>query len=139
MQAAGDEMTLGRMVKLLVAMLHKDKDKVPLPFRDQEPWHQLFYALKVGTVEPGKPEFFSELVFDWDGPSPKCQELSEYLNGLHVTGSVAGLNPGFEEISVNSDDATRWLKELKQLDQDVKSFVMGAAELARSEFVRIAA
>ena len=54
MQAAGDEMTLGRMVKLLVAMLHKDKDKdkVPLPFRDQEPWHQLFYALKGTSKNP---------------------------------------------------------------------------------------
>ena len=84
----------------------------------------------------GKPKFLSELVFDWDGPSPKCEELSEYLNGLHITANVSGLNPRFDLFSVDSDDVTYWLQDLEQLDPDSKSFVLHAAELARSEFMR---
>ncbi len=128
-----DEISLGRMVTLLVAKLHKDK--VPLPFRNQEPWNLLFYTLKMEPTAPGKPNFLSELVFDWDGPSPKCEELSEFLNGLHITANVSGHNPRFDLISVDDDDATRWLQDLEQLDRDSKSFVLRAAEIARSEFV----
>ena len=74
-------------------------------------------------------------MFDWDGPYPKCEELSEFLNGLHITGNVSGLNPRFDLISVDDDDATRWLQDLDQLDPDSKSFVSHAAELACEEFV----
>lgn len=133
MQNGKDEMSLGRIIMLLVAKLHRDK--VPLPFRNQEPWHLLFYTLKMKPDTPGKPIFFSELVFDWDGPSPKCEELSEFLNGLHITANVSGHNPRFDLISVDDDDATRWLQDFEHLDRDSKSFILGAEEIARSEFM----
>ncbi len=118
---------------LLVANLNKDE--VPLPFRNQEPWHLLFYALKMEPDTPEKPNFLSELVFDWDGPSPKCEEISEFLNGLHITANVSGLNPRFDLITVDDDDAASWLQDLEQLDQVSKSFVLHATEIARNEFV----
>ncbi len=133
MQNAKEEISLGRIIMLLVAKL--DRDDVPLPFRNQVSWHLLFYTLKMEPDAPGKPNFLSELVFDWDGPSPKCEELSEFLNGLHITANVSGRNPRFDLISVDDDDATRWLEDFEQLDRDSKSFVLRAAEIARDEFV----
>lgn len=133
MQNTNDEMSLGGIVMLLVANL--DRDDVPLPFRYQEPWHLLFYALKVEPDAPGKPEFLRELVFDWDGSTPKCEELSEFLNGLHITANVSGHNPRFDLISVDDDDASSWMQDFEQLDRDSKAFVLHATEIARSEFV----
>jgi len=132
MQNVSEEMSLGTLVTLLVADLHRKK--MPLPFRNQEPWHQLCYALKMNTEIPGKPKFLDELVFDWDGPYPKCEELSEFLNGLHITANVSGLNPGFNFIRVKDDDAARWSSELESLDPAAKSFVSHAAQIAVQEF-----
>ena len=130
---AKSEISLGRTIMLVIAKL--GKEKVPLPFRNQEPWHLLFYTLKMESDASGRPNFLSELVFDWDGPSPKCEEVSEFLNGLHITANVSGLNPRFDLISVDDDDAIRWLQDFEQLDRDSKSFVLRAAEIARNEFV----
>ena len=127
-----DEMSLGRMVKLLVGRL--DQDGMELPFRNQEPWHLLFYTLKKEQMAEGKPEFLDELVFAWDGPSPNCEELSEYLTGLHITGNVSGLNPRFDVIAVNKDRAARWVNDLEQLNADAKSYIAHAVGLAREEF-----
>ena len=135
MPSAKDEMSLGRMVTLLVADLHKDN--VGLPLRNQEPWHLLFYRLKKALDMPDRPEFLDDLVFDWDGPYPKCDELSEFLNGLHISANVSAHNPSFGFISVDDDDAARWSEELGRLDPGVKTFVERATVFAREEFSSI--
>ena len=141
MQFAGNEMpvdtnegmSLGRIVMLLVAKLYSDD--VPLPFRNQEPWHQLFFELKVDRDIPGKPSFLSYLVFDWDGPYPICRELSEFLNGLHITGNVSGHNPRFDYITMSKRDADQWLQDYESLDQNSKNFVQRVVSSAQKEFL----
>lgn len=125
-------MSLGKMVTVLVAALHKQD--VRLPFKDQEPWHLLFYSLKTRPAAPGKPPFLDELVFDWDGPYPKCEDLADFLNGLHVTANVSALNPHFDAITVDDADADRWWQDFNGLDSNSQSFVTQAVDLARREF-----
>ena len=112
MPNANLDMPLGEMIKVLVATLHKKN--VPLPFKNQKPWHLLFYSLKKQPAGPGKPPFLDELVFDWDGPYPKCEELTDYLNALHETANVSAFNPSFDFISVDDADATRWSRNLRR-------------------------
>jgi transposase-like protein len=38
-----------------------------MPFKNQRPWHFLFYELKKAQDIPGKPALFDRLLFDWDG------------------------------------------------------------------------
>ena len=63
-------MTLGEFVKYLAALL--SKNDVPMPFKDEEPWHVLFYRLQEEKYA-GKPEFLGRLIFDWGGPFPEVQ------------------------------------------------------------------
>ena len=132
MSVTQDNLSLGEFVKQLAALLHKDN--VTLPFKDQERWHCLFYELAKRPSALGKPKFFDELVFDWDAPYPKCQELSEFLHALHFTANVSAHNPRFEVISLDSNDADRWISQFDQDDQHLKKFLGDAVQLARSEF-----
>ncbi|HXY98808.1 MAG TPA: hypothetical protein VEI03_02325 [Stellaceae bacterium] len=125
-------MSLGEMVKLLAATLHKNR--VPLPFKNQKPWHLLLYTLKMEGPKPDRPKFLDDLVFDWDGPFPTCEELSSFLNALHFTANVSGHNPRFNLVSVDDADAERWLKDFDKMGANSKSFVERAAELASREF-----
>lgn len=132
MASTNSDISLGRMVTAIVAALHRQE--VVLPFKNQKPWHLLFYSLKAQPVAPGKPSFLGELVFDWDGPYPKCEELADFLNALHVTANVSALNPHFDAITVADADADRWSRVLADLDGNSRSFVARAVELARQEF-----
>lgn len=131
MPNTSSEVSLGKMVKLLAATLHRDKRL--LPFKDQKPWHELFYDLK-SKPSRGKPGFIDELVFDWDGPYPTCMELSEFLNALHFTANVTAHNPRFEVISVDDDDANRWLQELNGVSTGFKTFLKRAVAIAHERF-----
>ena len=73
--------TLGDFMKEL-AVLMADA-QLQLPLKDERPWHHLFFRLKQATDIEERPAFLDNLVFDWDGPTPKCQELSEFLHALH--------------------------------------------------------
>jgi hypothetical protein len=126
------EVSLGEMVKLLAAKLHQEE--VALPFKNQKPWHMLFYALKSQQVGSDKPHFLDDLVFDWDAPYPRCEELSEFLNALHVTANVSAHNPHFDVISVNDADADRWLAGIGDMDTSSSSFLQHATNLARLKF-----
>jgi hypothetical protein len=128
----GQEMSLSEFVKQLAALLQKRN--VRLPFKNQRPWHMLFYELKKRPVAPGRPNFLDELRFDWDAPYPKCQQLSEFLNALHFTASVSARNPHFDVISVAPDVADRWANNADQDDPDLKQFINGASALAEKEF-----
>jgi hypothetical protein len=132
MPKANREMAFGELVRILVATLYRDG--VSLPFKSQEAWHLLFYSLKKQRAR-GKPRFLSDLVFDWDGYYPKCGELADFLNALHVTANISALNPKFETIAVDKDDADRWSQKINEYDQQTQTFVKKAADLARSQFL----
>lgn len=125
------EMSLGQFVKQLSALLQKKN--ISLPFKNQVPWHILFYELKKSS-SPGKPKFFDELQFDWDAPYPKCQELSEFLNAMHFTASVSARNPSFDTISVSPDVVDRWVQNINEDEVDLRRFVESAVSLAEREF-----
>ena len=73
-------MFLGDFVEQLAANLQSKS--IAMPFESEGPWHELFFDLK-RTDQEGKPSFLESLRFDWDGPYPKCQELSEFFHALH--------------------------------------------------------
>ncbi|MCH9052429.1 MAG: hypothetical protein IIA72_15345 [Proteobacteria bacterium] len=126
------DMSLGQLVKQLAALLQKRE--VALPFKNQEPWHLLFYELSKLPPNPGKPEFLNELVFDWDAPQPKCQELSDFLQALHFTANVSARNPRFDVINVDPDVADRWSQPLDPGNRELEQFLDTAVELACKEF-----
>jgi hypothetical protein len=129
-----EEISLGQFIKQLSALLQKSG--VQLPFKNQTPWHVLFYELTKKPEAPGKPRFLDQLRFDWDAPYPKCQELSEFLNALHFTASVSARNPRFDVISVPSEVAERWAQRADEDDPDLKRFVTDAVILAKQEFAQ---
>jgi hypothetical protein len=133
--AQEQDMSLGLMVRLLAAKLAKANTQ--LPFKNQVAWHELFYALKSEDRE-GRPKFLDELVFDWDSPYPRCEELSDFLNALHVTANVSAHNPHYEVITVAEGDVDRWSKDLDGFDDQTKAFVQKAAEIAQQEFQKAA-
>jgi hypothetical protein len=132
MTYASQELSLGQFVKQLAALLQQKE--VQLPFKNQKPWHVLFYELKKQSAAPGRPKFFDELTFDWDAPYPKCQQLSEFLNALHFTASVSARNPHFDVITLSPEVAERWAQSTDQDDPELKGFVHSAVVLAENEF-----
>lgn len=132
MTDASREMSLGQFVKQLVALFGSKNET--LPFKDQKRWHLLFYELTKFPATPGKPKFLDELVFDWDVPYPKCQELSDFLHALHWTASVSANNPRFDVIRIEPAVADRWSEQFDQVDPDSQKFLREAEELARKEF-----
>lgn len=124
-------LSLGQFVKQLAGQLQEKS--VQLPFKNQQPWHALFYDL-TKIVDVGKPKFFDELIFDWDGPYPKCQALSEFLSALHFTASVSARNPKFDTISLEQTTARRWCEQADHDEPDLKAFLTSAVERAASEF-----
>lgn len=125
------EMTLGDFVRLLAVVI-PEHGRI-MPFQDETPWHTLFYRLKKELPDP-KPSFISNLIFDWDGPFPKSRDVSDFLQALHWTGSVAALNPSYEQIIVPPGVQARWTEELSALDPSMKSILDKSVTLAIEEF-----
>jgi len=125
------DLTLGDFVRLLAVRI-PDRGRM-MPFQDETPWHILFYRLKKELPEP-KPKFIVNLGFDWDGPSPKSQDISDFLQALHWTGSVAALNPSYEQIIVPAGVRERWKREVDELSPDMKDILDRSVELAVEEF-----
>lgn len=98
--------TLGDFVKEMAALM-KDAD-LRLPLKDERPWHLLFFELKRDRNVAGRPAFPDRLIFDWDGPSPRCQELSEFIHALHWNATVTASNPTYETLTLGEEVATRW-------------------------------
>jgi hypothetical protein len=97
---------LGEFVKELAALM-SDKH-LQLPLKDERPWHSLFFDLKRDRQVAGRPAFFDRLVFDWDGASPRCQELSEFIHALHWNANVTASNPTYETLTLSDEVAARW-------------------------------
>jgi hypothetical protein len=127
----GAEMSLGDFIKQLVAKLHKDGVKIP--YEDERSWHELFFELKRSGVS-NKPSFIGGLRFDWDGPFPKCQELSEFVHALHWNASVIAHNPAFDTITLQEEIAARWLERTKSLTTDETGFLNSVVESAKQKF-----
>lgn len=128
------EMSLGDFVKQVAASMHRQG--VAMPFKNQRPWHFLLYELKKAPNAPGRPAFLDGVVFDWDGPYPKSQELSDFLHALHWNASVSANNPHYDTIILPGDVADLWSRRFEELDGDTKQFLDEAARIAQVEFSR---
>jgi hypothetical protein len=100
-QIGTKDVSLGEFITLLILQL--DIKGVSMPFQNEEKWHRLFYKFKVGRSQSGRPAFMNKLRFDWDGPYPKSQDLSEYLQILHLNGFISVANPTYDTLSVDED------------------------------------
>ena len=98
--------SLGEFVKELAVLM--TENDLQLPLKDERPWHVLFFRLKQEAGVEGRPAFLDSLVFDWDGPSPKCQELSEFIHALHWSATVTANNPTYEAIQLSDEIAALW-------------------------------
>src|ERR1700722_4167889 len=127
-----DKLTLGQFVKQLPALL--EEKRIAIPFKNERPWHYLFYELKKDKDAVGRPSFFNDLEFDWDGPFPKSQELSDFLHALHWNASVSASNPHYETIDLSTEVKCLWLKKHNLEDGVSKQFFKLAVDRARKEF-----
>lgn len=123
------DMSLGEFIKQLT--IRMKEAKLQMPFKDEEPWHQLIYQLKTSDVEP-KPAFLQEIEFDWDGPYPRSEDIANYIHALHFTGCVSASNPAYDQISLNPKLEEIWSSE--QLDGDLPQFIERAMVIAKQEF-----
>jgi hypothetical protein len=123
-------MTLGELIKQLVSHLNTE---VRIPFENEAPWHELFYQLKRENIQ-GKPPFFKSLRFDWDGPYPKCKQVTEYLHALHWNACISVCNPTFDAITLPEDIAAHWKAEAAKLDPEQQDFLSEALKRAKQEF-----
>ncbi len=127
----GKDVSLGEFVKQL-AVLMSGNDLVML-FKEEKPWHTVFYRLKRENTA-GKPAFFNTLRFDWDGPYPKSQELSRFIQVLHCAGTVGAVNPSYEQIVLSGEMSDLWSKLLEGLAPEAKGFLDHATAIAKEEF-----
>ena len=125
-----DKLSLGDFIKHLATALQLQQIKMPL--EDERRWHLLFYELK--KVGSEKPAFFEALRFDWDGPYPRCNRVSEFLQALHWNTSVSAMNPGFKEFMFPADVIDDYSRREEVLDPDVRTFLAQAVETAKQEF-----
>lgn len=125
-------LSLGDFVKQLALLMHENK--LDMPFKEETPWHLLFYRLKKDKEAKGRPEFFDTLRFDWDAAYPKCQELSDFIQALHWTGTVIAVNPTYEKIILQDKVGELWSNMRKGIDSDTVGFLKYTLTLAREEF-----
>lgn len=125
------EVTLGDFITQLTVRM-EDANLVML-FKDEAPWHLLFYKLKTISSHE-RPDFLQRLRFDWDGPYPRSQELSEFLQALHWTGSVVAANPSYDKITLQRDVRELWIENSERLSSEVKSLLTEGIEIAKQEF-----
>jgi hypothetical protein len=131
------DVAFGDFMKYLLAKLH-DAD-VDLPLKDERRWHDTFYSLKRsnrGTDEV--PAFVAQLKFDWDGPYPKCRQLSEFLHALHWNAGVSALNPAYATIVVPGELAKMWNDRFEHLDSSTRQSVQNLIEQAKSQMAEAA-
>ncbi len=128
---SGKDLSLGDFVKQLAVLMNKSG--LVMLFKEEKPWHVLFYRLKHDEA-PGKPQFFSTLRFDWDGPYPKSQELSRFIQALHWTGAVGAVNPSYETIVLHPEMSEFWSAMLKDFPGETQEFLKHAVTVAKEEF-----
>ncbi len=127
-----EDLSLGDVVSQLALAMKENGLK--LLYRNEEPWHWVFYRLREEAKESGRPGFLDDLFFDAYNRYPRCRELSEYLHGLHTTFAVRVPNPSYDEIIIPEDVGSSWLRARKGLSEDTRKFLDHGLEIARSEF-----
>jgi|SRR5581483_5397247 len=122
-----EDVSLGEFVRQLA--LKFEAEHIPMPFNDDQPWHELLYRFK--KQEGPKPRFFDFLIFDWTGPSPRSRDLAEYLNSLHRIGCLSAENPSFDAVKIDPEVKPLWQQETanNELDQYLGQVVIQAREL----------
>jgi hypothetical protein len=126
-----EDITLGDFVKQLAVLM--ESEKLIMLFKDEAPWHLLFYRLKKMDATT-KPEFLKTLRFDWDGSYPRCQELSEFIQALHWTGSVVAANPSYDRITLQDQVRELWYEEGRQISPELGAFLSQGVEYAKEQF-----
>jgi len=125
-------LSLGDTVKQL-ALLMKE-NQVKMVFKNEAPWHLLFYRWKQEAELQIRPPFLDKLRFDSDGHYPRCRELSEFLHGLHTTCSARVANPSYEEIILQPQVTRLWKKAQTDLDEHARQFLEQGLAIAKEEF-----
>jgi len=129
MAMKAEDMTLGDFVQQLLLQLSSEE----LHFRNERPCHELFYRLKTEPDREGKPHFLKDLFFDWNGPYPRSQELSEYLHGLHWTGCLSAPNPTYDRFTLSSEVGNIWRQG--EVEPSLLKFMAEAGKEARDELI----
>jgi hypothetical protein len=124
--------SLGDIVRQL-ALLMRDNGIV-MVYKNEAPWHYLFYRLKKETTGESRPAFLNRLRFDADGHYPRSRELSEFLHGLHTACTVRVPNPSYEEITLQPRVTRVWEEARKGLDNQTKEFLEKGLAIAKEEF-----
>jgi hypothetical protein len=124
--------SLGDIVRQL-ALLMRDNGIV-MVYKNEAPWHYLFYRLKKETKGEARPWFLDRLRFDADGNYPRSRELSEFLHGLHTACTVRVPNPSYEEITLQPRVTRMWEETRKSLDDQTKEFLKRGLAIAKEEF-----
>ena len=124
-----EDMSLGDFVQQILIQL----DANQVHFRDERPWHEFFYRFKSGPEQTGMPLFLKKLFFDWNGPYPRSQELSEYLHGLHWTGCLSAPNSAYDSFTLKSDVREIW--QNTEIEPELREFLNVAGDAARRELV----
>jgi hypothetical protein len=125
------QLTLGGFIKQLAVRMQDEG--IEMSFKDDKPWHMLFYKLR-GEFKSWGNTFLQSMQFDWDGPYPKSQDVSDFLQGLHWTGSVSALNPTYERIIVPDEVQKVWKAEGENLGDGDKALLSRGLEIAQLEF-----
>jgi hypothetical protein len=122
------DISLGEFVRQLA--LKFEEAHIPLPFNQDQPWHELLYSFK---KRPGpKPTFFDSLIFDWTGPTPRSRDLAEYLNSLHRIGCLSAGNPSFDNVKIDEEVKQLWQEE--HADQELEQYLNQVVGQARESF-----
>jgi len=125
------QLTLGGYVKQLAVRLQDAG--IVMTFKDDKPWHMVFYRLHE-ELKSKAPTFLQSMQFDWDGPYPRSQDVSDFLQGLHWTGSVSALNPSYERIIVPNEVHQVWKAEGGRLEDTDNALITRGFEIAQNEF-----
>jgi hypothetical protein len=105
-----------------------------MPFRNERPWHELFFELKSRPDCLRGAGFLGSLRFDWNGPYPKCQELSSFLHALHCNMSASAANPSFKTIALTKEVVALWTERYASKDLDTERVFQEALRQAKVKF-----
>lgn len=126
------ELSFGDFMKHLVAFFHEKG--ISMPLKEERPWHDLFFELSQKEPQDGVPGFLSQLIFNWDGPYPKCEEVSEFLHSLHWNAGISVGNPSYSQMTLPEEIANLWAERRNNLDNSANAALETALNIAETKF-----
>jgi len=124
-----EDMSLGDFVEQILVTLGEEG----MHFKDERPWHEFLYRLKKNPTLAEKPSFLGNLFFEWNGPYPRSQELSEFLHGLHWTGCLSAPNASYDTFTTKPEVRAIW--QGVPMEPRARAFLDAVSEEARRELV----